>query len=225
MRVLVIEDSPKLAAALTKGLEEHGFVAAATGRGLEGSQLATREAFDLIILDLMLPDANGVDLCRALRRSGLRTPILMLTALGQTRDKVAGLDAGADDYLAKPFEFSELVARVRALLRRAEGGGEAAFLRYEDIEMDLVRRRVTRGGQTIDLKHKEFALLEYFLRNPDRVLTRTAIGEHVWEINFNPFSNVIDVYVSTLRRKIDKPFDRPLIQTVVGSGYRLGPVD
>lgn len=221
MRILIVEDNPKLAAALGKGLEEQGWAVLTAANAEQGQKLAG-ETLDLIILDVMLPDRDGVELCRSLRNQGVTTPILMLTALGETRDKVVGLDAGADDYVTKPFEFEELLARVRALLRRPAGAGESAILRYDDLEMDLVKREVKRAGQPIALKHKEFALLEYFLRNPDRVLTRTNIGEHVWDINFNPFSNVIDVHVSMLRRKIDKPFGRPLIHTVVGSGYRFG---
>jgi len=221
MQILVIEDNPKVAAAIQKGLAEQGFGVKVTRSGQEGETLALETAFDLIILDLMLPDHEGVTLCRNLRRANVSTPTLMLTALSGTADKVNGLDAGADDYLTKPFEFEELLARVRALLRRGQAT-EAAVLRYADMEMDLAKRAVTRQGQAIDLKHREFALLEYFMRNPDRVLARSLIGEHVWDMNFNPFSNVIDVYVSNLRRKIDKPFGEPLIHTVVGSGYRFG---
>ena len=221
MRILIIEDNPKMVAAVQKGMEEHGYVVVTARDAAEGESLTT-EAFDLIILDVMLPDRSGVDLCRELRQKGVATPIIMLTALSETKDKVSGLDAGADDYLTKPFEFDELLARVRALLRRPGASGESAMLRYDDLEMDLVKRQVKRADQTIELKHKEFALLEYLVRNPDRVLTRTSIGEHVWDINFNPFSNVIDVHVSMLRRKIDKPFGRPLIHTVVGSGYKFG---
>lgn len=221
MRVLVIEDHPKMLAAIAKGLGEHGFAVDTTASGREGEDLAAAEPYDVIVLDVMLPDHSGIDLCRNLRRRGCSTPILLLTALSGTDDKVLGLDAGADDYLTKPFDFEELVARLRALLRRATPV-ESAVLRFEDIHMDLARQQVTRRDQVIDLTRKELALLEYFMRNPERVLTRSAIGEHVWDINFDPFSNVIDVYVSMLRKKLDKPFDRPMIHTVIGSGYRFG---
>ncbi|HEX7009592.1 MAG TPA: response regulator transcription factor [Phycisphaeraceae bacterium] len=220
MRLLVIEDNPKMAVAIGKGLEEHGFSVDVSRQGYEAEELAAVESYDAIILDLMLPDRDGVQLCRNLRRRGVQTPVLMLTALSGTQDKINGLEAGADDYLTKPFDFDELVARIRALLRRARQWGDSV-LRYADVEMDLARRQVTRAGRPVELTRKEFALLEYFLRNPERVLTRASIGEHVWDMNFDPFSNVIDVYVSMLRRKIDKPFERPLIHTVIGSGYVL----
>jgi two-component system copper resistance phosphate regulon response regulator CusR len=225
MRVLVVEDHPKMLAAISKGLGEHGFAVDVCSSGREGEELAIRESYDVIVLDVMLPDHSGIDICRNLRRRGCCTPVLLLTALSGTDDKVLGLDAGADDYLTKPFDFEELVARLRALLRRATPV-EAAILRFEDICMNLAKQQVTRGDKLIDLTRKEFSLLEYFMRNPERVLTRSAIGEHVWDINFDPFSNVIDVYVSMLRKKLDKPFGRPLIHTVIGSGYRLGaPAD
>ncbi|MFP4144059.1 MAG: response regulator transcription factor [Phycisphaeraceae bacterium] len=221
MRLLVIEDNPKYAAALEKGLTSEGFTVEVASRGHDGEDLAAVESYDVIILDLMLPDHDGVRLCQNLRRRGVETPVLMVTSLTDTRDKVSGLEAGADDYVTKPFDFQELVARVRVLLRRSRGSGPAV-LEYGDLTLDLTRHEVERAEQPIDLTHKEFTLLEYFMRNPDRVLTRTAIGEHVWDMNFDPFSNVIDVYVSMLRRKIDKPFDEPLIHTVIGSGYRFG---
>lgn len=221
MRVLVIEDNLKIAEVIRKGLVEHGMAAQAVRSGREGEELAAQTPFDLIILDLMLPDHDGVALCRNLRRRGARTPVLMLTALSGTDDKVHGLDAGADDYLTKPFEFDELMARVRALLRRGSSS-ESAVLRFDDVEMDLLRRQVSRAGKTVILKQKEFALLECFMRRPHRVLSRPTIGEHVWGVDFNPFSNAVDVHVSSLRQKIDKPFDKPLIHTVIGSGYRFG---
>ena len=220
MRLLVIEDNAKMAGFIAQGLTEHGYAVDVAHTGEEGERLAAEAPYDGIILDLMLPDHNGVEICRDLRRSGMKTPILILTALSTTADKVIGLDAGADDYLTKPFEFDELIARVRALLRRGQAM-EASTLQFEDVEMDLVGRRVSRGGQRLNLTTKEFALLEYFLRNPNRVLTRTAISEHVWDMNFETESNVIDVYISMLRRKIDKGFDRRLIHTVIGAGYML----
>lgn len=220
MRLLVIEDNPKMAALIQKGLTEQGYAVDVAHSGHEGEFMATGEVYDAVILDLMLPDQDGLIVCRNLRRRGVHTPILMLTALSTTQDKVTGLDAGADDYLTKPFEFDELVARIRALLRRGQAR-EASTLKFEDIEMDLLKRTVTRAGQKIKLTAKEFALLEYFLRNPNRVLSRTAIGEHVWDMNFEPESNVIDVYVSMLRRRIDKGYNRQLIHTMIGTGYML----
>ncbi len=220
MRLLVIEDNPKMAGFIKQGLCEQGYGIDVAATGHDGEHMAATGNYDAIVLDVMLPDLDGVQVCKNLRRRGLKTPILMITALSTTSDKVTGLDAGADDYLTKPFEFEELVARVRALLRRGQAGG-STLLRFEDIEMDLARRQVMRGGRRIRLTAKEFALLEYFLRNPNRVLTRTAIGEHVWDMNFDSDSNVIDVYVSMVRRKVDRGFDKPLIHTVIGSGYIL----
>ncbi len=220
MRLLLIEDNPKLAAALKKGLVENGYAVDLAYSGHDGEFQAATSMYDGIILDLMLPDQDGLLVCRNLRRRGIDTPILMLTALATTQNKVAGLDAGADDYLTKPFEFDELLARLRALLRRGQAR-EAAVLKFADLEMDLVQRTVTRGGERIRLTAKEFALLEFFLRNPQRVLSRTKIGEHVWDMNFEPESNVIDVYVSMLRRRIDRGRPQPLIHTVIGAGYVL----
>lgn len=220
MRILVVEDNPKMARFIQQGLSEYGYAVDAAATGTEGEQFAATEPYDLIVLDVMLPDQDGVQTCRNLRRRGRATPILMLTALSSTGDKVKGLDAGADDYLTKPFEFDELVARVRALLRRGQAQ-EAASLRFADLEMDLLTRTVARAGQKIKLTAKEFAMLECFMRNPNRVLSRTAIGERVWDMNFDRDSNVIDVYVSMLRRKIDREFEERLIHTVVGTGYIL----
>jgi DNA-binding response OmpR family regulator len=218
MRALVIEDNPKMAAAIAHGLEEQGYAVDTCHTGFEGEETAAQNEYDVLILDLMLPDRDGMDVCRGLRRRGLKTPILILSAISATSDKVTGLNAGADDFLGKPFEFEELVARVRALLRRGQAT-EAATLRVGDLELDLAKRRAKRGDQSIPLTSKEFALLEYFMRNPDRVLTRTQIGEHVWDMNFDASSNVIDVYVSMLRRKIDKGFPSALIHTIIGTGY------
>ncbi len=220
MRVLVVEDSPKMSAMLRKGLEEQGYAVDTSLTGREGEELASVEAYDLIVLDVMLPDRDGNKVCENLRRRDIATPILMLTALSETSNKVTGLDAGADDYLTKPFEYSEFQARVRALLRRGEAM-ESVRLSYGPLKMDLAARKVERGDDAIKLTQKEFALLEYLIRHPDRVLSRSQIGEHVWDMNFDPFSNVIDVYISMLRKKIDKPFDDPLIHTVVGTGYML----
>jgi DNA-binding response OmpR family regulator len=221
MRILVIEDNPKMAGGIRRGLAEHGYAVDVSHSGYEGEVLAARTHYDVIVLDLMLPDRDGLDVCRSLRRRKVRTPILVLTALSATREKVAGLDAGADDYLTKPFEFDELVARIRALLRRGQAT-EAAKLAYADLEVDVTRRSVARTGVKIDLSNKEFALLEYLVRNPDRVLGRQMIAEKVWDMNYEPSSNVIDVYISSLRRKIDRDFGKPLIHTVIGIGYRFG---
>ncbi|MFA9477629.1 response regulator [Phycisphaerales bacterium AB-hyl4] len=221
MRLLVIEDNLHLAVAIEQGLAEQGFTVDVSRSGHDGEELAAIESYDVIILDLMLPDHDGVRLCQNLRRRGVATPVLIVTALADTRDKVIGLNAGADDYLTKPFDFDELIARVRALMRRG-GQDSAARLEYEDITMDLIQHRVERAGKPIELTRKEFSLLEYFLRNPHRLLTRAAIGEHVWDMNFDPFSNVIDVYVSMLRRKIDKPYEHALIHTIIGMGYYFG---
>lgn len=220
MRFLVVEDNPRLAMQVRRILEEQSYEVLTTGSGRDAEDKATRESFDLIILDLMLPDYDGVQLCRNLRRRKIGTSILMLTALSSTEDKVEGLNAGADDYLVKPFEPDELLARVRALLRRAQPT-EGATLSFHDLEMDLLKRTATRAGTAVDLTAKEFALLEYFLRNPERVLTRTNIAERVWGLLFEEESNVIEVYVSRLRRKIDKGFDKQLIHTVIGTGYVL----
>lgn len=221
MRVLVVEDNPKMLAAIEKGLTEHGFAVDTTTSGRDGEEMAVTEPYDVLVLDVMLPDHSGMDICKNLRQRSCPTPILLLTALSGTVDKVKGLGVGADDYLTKPFDFEELVARLRALLRRATPA-ESATLKFEDVQMDLAKQLVHRGEKSIELTRKEFSLLEYFMRNPERVLTRSAIGEHVWDINFDPFSNVIDVYVSMLRKKVDKPFGRDLIHTVIGSGYRFG---
>lgn len=224
MRVLIIEDYPKMASALQTGLREHGYAADVSNSGVEGEDLAASGVYDLVLLDLMLPDRDGVEVCRNLRRRKVAAKVLMLTALGDTADKVTGLDAGADDYLAKPFEFEELLARVRSLLRRGDAT-ESRRLRCDDLELDLYTRVATRDGQSVELSNKEYALLEYFLRNPDRVLSRTQIGEKVWDMNFEPSSNVVDVYVSALRRKLDRGFGKELIHTVKGVGYRFGVLE
>ncbi|MGD2110948.1 MAG: response regulator transcription factor [Phycisphaerae bacterium] len=220
MRILVVEDNPRMTGVIRQGLVENGYAVDVANTGEDGEHMAATEPYDVVILDIMLPDQDGIQVCRNLRRRKIATPVLMLTALSTTGDKVKGLDAGADDYLTKPFEFDELLARVRALLRRGEAK-EASRLTFADLEIDLLTRTVCRAGQDIKLTTKEFALLEYFMRNPNRVLTRTSIGEHVWDMNFDSDSNVIDVYVSMLRRKVDKGFDKRLIHTVIGTGYSL----
>jgi two-component system OmpR family response regulator len=224
MRILVIEDNPKMAAAIQRGLVERGYAVDVCTSGFEGEEAAGSTPYDAIVLDLMLPDRDGLDVCRNLRRRKIGAPVLMLTALGSTADKVTGLDAGADDYLTKPFEFEELLARVRALVRRGSAI-EAGVLAFGDLELDLRTRRARRAGEAIRLSAKEFALLELFLRNPGRVLSRSTIAEKVWDAMYEPASNVIEVHVASLRRKVDRGHERPLIRTVVGMGYRLGDVE
>lgn len=224
MRALVIEDNRKMAKGVQSGLQEAGFSTEICHTGAEGEDLAATQPFDVIVLDLMLPDRDGVEVCRNLRRRKVATPIIMLTALNATEDKVQALDAGADDYLSKPFRFEELVARIRALLRRGQAT-EGKVLRADDLELDLYTRRATRGDQHFDLPTREFTLLEYLMRNQNRVLSRAQIGERVWELDFEPTSNVIDVYISALRKKIDRQGLRPLIHTVKNAGYRFGIMD
>ena len=218
MRVLIIEDNPKMATAIQRGLTAHGYAADACHTGYEGEELAAIEPYDMVILDVMLPDRDGVDVCRNLRRRDIKKPVLILTALSGMHDKVAGLDAGADDYLTKPFEFEELLARVRALLRRGEAS-EGRTLRYEDLELDLYTRTADRAGEAYELSNKEFGLLEYLMRNPNRVLSRTQIAEKVWDMNFDSDTNVVEVAVRRLRAKIDNTFEKKLLHTVRGMGY------
>ncbi len=222
MRLLLVEDQKKMAAFIRRGLSDAGYSVDCAETSAAAECMAASNEYDLVILDVMLPDRNGLDTARSLRRDGFQGPILMLTALTGTKNKVSGLDAGADDYLVKPFEFDELCARVRALLRRTGTGATAGSkLDFEDVEMDLVARKVSRAGKPIALTAKEFSLLEYFLRNPMRVLSRTNISEHVWDAQFDSDSNVIDVYVNMLRKKVDQPFETRLLHTVVGMGYVL----
>lgn len=224
MKVLIIEDNPKMAKGIQTGLQEAGFSVEICHSGFEGEDLAAGEPFDVVVLDLMLPDRDGIEICRNLRRRKVATPILMLTSLSTTEDKVQGLDAGADDYLAKPFKFEELVARIRALLRRGQAT-EGRTLRCDDLELDLYTRRASRGEQHWDLPSREFTLLEFLMRNQNRVLSRSQIGERVWDLNFEPSSNVIDVYISALRKKIDREGARPLIHTIKNAGYRFGVME
>jgi DNA-binding response OmpR family regulator len=222
MRILIVEDQVKTSQFLKKGFAEVGYSADIAESGTAAESFVASSEYDLVILDVMLPGQNGIDTARHLRRDGYTGPILMLTALSSTKDKVNGLDAGADDYLTKPFSFDELFARVRALLRRNQNKNSSnSVLKYSDLEIDLVQRKVVRNQQEISLTSKEFSLLEYFMRNPERPLGRTSIAEHVWDIDFDSESNVIDVYINLLRKKIDHPFPKKLIQTVVGVGYVL----
>lgn len=222
MRMLVVEDQTKMAHFLKRGLMEVGYAVDLAETGQAAEMLSAENDYDLIILDVMLPDQNGLDTARHIRRDGYQGPILMLTALSTTKDKVHGLDAGADDYLTKPYAFDELLARVRALLRRqGQQKSGNSILSYSDLEVDLVHRTVKREGKEITLTAKEFSLLEYFMRNPERPLGRVSIAEHVWDISFDSESNVIDVYINLLRKKVDSPFTKKLIHTVVGVGYVL----
>jgi DNA-binding response OmpR family regulator len=221
MRILVVEDNPDMASALQQGLRENGYSVDVAHKGFEGEELAVSEPYDLVILDVMLPDRDGVELCRSLRRREVSSYVLMLTALSKTDHKITGLDAGADDYLTKPFQFDELLARIRALLRRGQAS-EGTRLTFGGLELDLVSRRVERDGERIKLSAKEFGLLEFLMRNQDRVVDRMTIAQKVWDINFEPSSNVIDVCISSLRKKVDRGFDQPMIHTVVGMGYRFG---
>lgn len=221
MRVLVVEDQRKMASFLKKGFTEAGYAVDLAETGGAAETLASENDYDLVILDVMLPDQNGLDTARHIRRDGYKGAILMLSALGATKDKIHGLDSGADDYLTKPFSFDELLARARALLRRQGSGGIESNLRFADLEMNLVTRKVSRQGTEISLSPKEFALLEYFLRHPNRPLSRAEISEHIWDVRFDHGSNVIDVYVNMLRKKVDHPFGSRLIHTAIGAGYVL----
>jgi two-component system copper resistance phosphate regulon response regulator CusR len=220
MKILVVEDERKTGDYLKQGLAEAGYVVDLARDGLDGSHMATTEDYDLVILDVMLPGLDGWGVLRAIRKEGRTTPVLFLTARSQVDDRVKGLEMGADDYLLKPFAFSELLARVRTLLRRGRTL-EPEVLRVADLELDLMRRRVVRAGKRIDLTAKEFALLELLLRRRDEVLPRSLIASQVWDMNFDSDTNVIEVAVRRLRAKIDDNFEPKLIQTVRGMGYVL----
>jgi two-component system copper resistance phosphate regulon response regulator CusR len=221
MRILIAEDDRKVASFIRQGLEEEGHAVEVAADGDTALGLASHGGdFDLVILDVMLPRRDGFSVLRALREARVGTPVLMLTARDSVTDKVAGLDAGADDYLAKPFAFDELLARVRALLRRGTEQ-RTAVLRVADLTLDPARREATRGRRRLTLTTREYALLEYFMRNAGRVLTRPMLAEHVWGLDFDPESNVVDVYVGYLRRKVDAPGEPRLLRTVRGAGYAL----
>jgi two-component system OmpR family response regulator len=220
MRVLVVEDEVKMAGLLKRGLEEEGYAVDVAGNASDAVWLGTENSYDAIVLDVMLPDQDGFEVCRQLRAVGRWAPVLMLTARDAIPDRVAGLDAGADDYLTKPFSFTELFARLRALVRR--GGAERpAVLRVGELTLDPASKKVSRAGSPVDLTAKEFALLELFMRHPGEVLSRTRIIEHVWDFAYEGDSNVVDVYVRYLREKIDRPFASDSIETVRGTGYRM----
>ncbi len=220
MRVLVVEDEVKMAGLLKRGLEEEGYAVDVLRTGTDALWAGAENPYDAIVLDVMLPDVDGFEVCRRLRAAGQWAPVVMLTARSAVADRVAGLDAGADDYVIKPFSFSELLARLRALVRR--GAAERpAVLRTGDLALDPAARRVTRGDVVLELTAKELALLEYLMRRPGEVLSRTRIIEHVWDFGYDGDSNVVDVYIRYLREKIDRPFRRDTIETIRGSGYRL----
>jgi DNA-binding response OmpR family regulator len=215
VRILVVEDDRKVARFIAKGFEEEGHAVDVVHDGEEGESHALSLDYDVVVLDIMLPRLSGLDVLARIRVRKPRLPVILLTALGDLEDRIAGLDKGADDYLAKPFAFTELSARVRALLRRG------ARLRLADLEMDTAARTVTRGGKRVDLKLKEYSLLEFLLRNARRPVTRTMIMEHVWDIHFDSVSNVLDVHINSLRNKVDRGFSSPLIHTIRGVGYVL----
>jgi DNA-binding response OmpR family regulator len=225
MRVLIVEDERKISAYVKRGLEEQGYAVDTAFTGREALDWADSVAFGLIVLDILLPELDGLTVCRELRKRGVRVPILMLTARDSIDDRVAGLDAGADDYLVKPFALKELLARLRAITRRAADVPKSPVLQIADLTLDTLTHRVKRGGKVIELTAKEYAVLECLMREPERVLTRTMIAEHVWNYDVFNQSNVVDVYIRNLRRQIDDPFDLKLIHTIRGAGYRLSVED
>jgi heavy metal response regulator len=220
MRILVVEDEKKVASFIQRGLEGEGFQIDIAGDGEEGVALACKNPYDLILMDVMLPKMDGLTAIRELRTAKIATPVLCLTAKDAVEDIVAGLDSGSDDYLTKPFAFAELLARVRALVRRGTQD-RGADITYADLRLDPVAHKVWRADKEIELTAKEYALLEYFIRNPEKTLTRNMIAEHVWDYTFDSFTNIIDVYVNYLRKKIDRDFTVKLVHTVRGVGYML----
>lgn len=220
-RVLIVEDEPKVADFISRGLREEQFQVDHAADGLVGKSLALANAYDLIILDLQLPRMNGIELCKTLRNQNSSVPVLMLTALGTTDDKLNGFEAGADDYLVKPFEFRELLARTKVLIKRNQHQNEEDILAFEDLIMNLRSKSVVRDGKNIKLTAREFALLEMLMRNPGKVLSRTEISERVWDIRFDTGTNVIDVYINFLRKKIDREYEKKYIHTMIGMGYVL----
>lgn len=220
MKILLVEDEVKTVQSIKQGLEEHQWEVDVAYDGVMGFQLASRTTYALIISDIILPGMNGLDFCRKLRATNVTTPILMLTALGTTDDKIVGLDSGADDYLGKPFEFRELMARVRALTRRSNGTAQIAnLLKIADLELDPDTKKVVRAGKEILLTAKEFQLLEYFLRHQGRVISKVELAEKLWDLTFDTGTNIIEVYINFLRKKIDKDFDPKLLHTQIGMGY------
>jgi heavy metal response regulator len=220
MKILVVEDEKKVGAFIKKGLEEDRYSVEVAFDGDKGEELASRGSFDLIILDILMPKKDGLTMLKELRAKHITTPVLMITAKGSVEDKVKGLDTGADDYLVKPFAIAELLARVRSLLRRG-GPEKSTALTVADLTLDLVSHKATRGENLIELTGKEYTLLEYFMRNTNKVLSRTIISEHIWNYNFDTGTNIIDVYINHLRNKIDGEFEKKLIHTVRGVGYMM----
>ena len=220
MRILIVEDEKKVAGFIKKGLTEELYAVDVACDGEEGLYFAEQNQYDLIILDIMLPKIDGIDVLGQLRKKKVPTPILLLTAKDSVEDKVNGLNKGADDYLTKPFAFSELLARVRVLMRRGKADTKTV-LQIADLTLDLMSHKIRRKDEEIELTGKEYSLLEYFMRNPEKVLTRTMIAEHVWDYNFDTFTNVIDVYVNHLRKKIDKNHSKKLLHTLRGVGYMM----
>jgi two-component system OmpR family response regulator len=223
VRALLVEDDATIAEFVARGLREAGFVVDHAPDGGTGLTAATDQPYDVAIVDLMLPKRDGLSLIEELRRRGVATPVLILSARRSVDDRVRGLQTGGDDYLTKPFAFAELLARVQALVRRASRAPEPTTLTVEDVTLDLLSRRVTRAGKPIDLRPREFTLLEYLMRNIGKVVSKTMILSHVWEYNFDPQTNIVDVLVSRLREKIDRPFEKKLLHTVRGVGYVLRP--
>lgn len=222
MRILIIEDETKVVSFVKEGLEEHGFEVDFASEGLVGEKKIVENSFDLVILDIKLPDINGFELCKRIKEIKPEIPVLMLTALGTTDDKLSGFDSGTDDYLVKPFEFKELVARIRALLRRTSNISQTFNkLIVADLELDLKTKLAKRGDKTIELTAKEYALLEFLMKNVNSVVSRSEIAENVWDIGFDTGTNTIDVYINILRKKIDHGFETKLIQTKIGMGYML----
>jgi DNA-binding response OmpR family regulator len=220
MRILVVEDERRLAGIIRRGLTEEGYSVDTAYDGDEGKYQAENTSFDLIVLDIMLPKKDGMTVCRELRQARVNTPILMLTARDRVEDRVEGLDSGADDYLVKPFAFSELLARIRAVLRR-EAASKTAKLQVGDLVLDTLTREVWRGQRKVELTTREYTILEYFMRHPSMVITRTMLEENIWDYEYDGMSNIIDVYIRRLRRNIDKEGEDSLIQTIRGAGYRL----
>ena len=221
MRILVIEDDRETSTYIANGLVEEGHAVDCFADGRDGLLQATAEDYDVLIVDRMLPGLDGLSLVRTLRGAGRQVPVIFLTSLGGVDDRVTGLEAGGDDYISKPFAFSELLARIHAIARRPPLRGEETVLTVGDLQMDLIKRTVTRRGERIDLQPREFRLLEVLMRNKGRVLTRTMLLERVWDFHFDPKTSVVETHISRLRTKVDKPFDSELIQTVRGTGYRI----
>lgn len=223
MRILLLEDDARLAAFIAKGLKEAGHTLQSVSNGHDALFIATKEYFDVLVADRMVPGLDGLSAIKAIRAAGIKIPVIILTAIGGVDDRVEGLEAGADDYLVKPFAFSELLARVNALGRRPPLKTEKTVLMVADLQLDLIRRRVTRQGRPIELQPREFVLLEVLMRNEGRVVTRTMLLEQVWDLHFDPQTSVVETHVSRLRSKIDKPFGKPLLHTVRNIGYSLYP--